>query len=67
MKTIYLEATRQTVTVASYVKAWKLAIANPNRKFSHGLNTWWPQTGAAIRKEFLRGVHDRINLKALTK
>jgi hypothetical protein len=61
MATIYLHATRRTVTVGQYVDAVKLAKANPDRQFKHGLSTWWPVTGREIIREFMEGINDRIN------
>ena len=39
----------------------KLAIANPDAEFKHGLTCWWSCRGRDIRKQFVDGVHDRIN------
>ena len=50
-----------TVTLAAYVKAIRTAKANPKAEFKHGLTTWWPTTGAEIMRQFMHGVHDRIN------
>ncbi|KKN04623.1 hypothetical protein LCGC14_1095680, partial [marine sediment metagenome] len=34
------------------------------REFNVTLETWWPGTGKLIVKQFMKGVHDRINLKS---
>ena len=60
-RTIYLPATDRTITLATYVKAVKTARANPTITFRHGLNGWWPVTGADVVAEFRRSIHDRIN------
>ena len=61
MRTVYLPALDRTVTLGAYVRAVKLAKANPNAEFKTGLTTWWPVTGSEIMQQFRRGVHDRIN------
>lgn len=52
------------VTVGQYVRAIKTAKANPDAVFKHGLRGWWPVTGREILREFLDGVHDRIDTRA---
>lgn len=54
-------ATGKKVTLGQYVAGVKLAIRNPDREFTHGLTTWWPTTGAAIRAQFREGLHQRIS------
>jgi hypothetical protein len=49
------------VSLRSYVRAIRLAKANPETEFKHGLTTWWPTTGAEIMRQFWKGVEDRIN------
>lgn len=61
IRTIRLSAIDRTVSLRAYVSAVKLAMANPDREFKHGLSTWWPTTGAEIRRQFFDGVQDRIN------
>lgn len=61
MRTIYLPAVDRRVSLAAYVTAVKIAKANPDREFKHGLTTWWPTTGAEIVDQFNRGMHDRIS------
>lgn len=61
MRTIYLPAVEKTVPVGAYVAAVKMAKANPERQFKHGLTTWWPVSGAEIVKQFRDGMMDRIN------
>lgn len=58
---ITLSAINRTVTLRAYVEAVKLAKANPETTFKHGLDTWCPTTGAEIRRQYRRAVHDRIN------
>lgn len=60
-RVITLPALNRTVTLGAYVAAIKLAKANPDREFKHGLESWWPCTGAEIVREFRRGMNDRIN------
>lgn len=38
------------VPLGVYVRAIKKAIAEPETEFAHGLTTWWPTTGAEIRR-----------------
>jgi hypothetical protein len=59
-RTIYLPAIPVTVSLGAYIKAVKTAIRHPDAEFKHGLTCWWPCTGRDIRKQFLKGVHDRI-------
>lgn len=61
VRTIYIPATERRVTLRAYVAAVKLARANPDLEFKHGLTTWWPVTGREIMRQFLAGVEDRIN------
>jgi hypothetical protein len=60
-RTIYVPGFERSVTLGQYVKAIKLAKANPNVEFKHTLCHWWPGTGAEIMGEFWKGVQDRIN------
>ena len=61
MRYITLTAVSKRVTVSAYVKAVKVARANPAAEFKHGLTTWWPTTGAEIVKQFRAGMNDRIS------
>lgn len=61
MRTIYLPAIGQSVTIGQYVKAVNFAKANPDHEFKHGFTCWWPCTGREIIRQFLDGVHERIN------
>ena len=61
MRTIYLPAIDRRVTLAQFVRAVKLAKANPDAEFKQGLSCWWPCTGREIMRQFLEGVNDRIN------
>ena len=60
-RTIYLPAISLRVTIAQYVKAIKLAKANPDAEFKYGLTCWTPCTGKEIVRQFRAGIHDRIN------
>ena len=61
MRAIHLPAIDRRVSLKAYVAAVKMAKANPDREFSHGLTTWWPTTGAEIMQQFHEGMQDRIN------
>ena len=61
MRTIYLPATGMTVTIGQYVRAIKLAKANPEAEFKHGLTTWWSTSGKQIMEQFYAGLTQRIN------
>lgn len=61
MRTIYLPAIEKSVTLKAYLAAVKHAIANPTAEYKHGLTSWWTTSGAEIRRQFLEGVHARIN------
>jgi hypothetical protein len=50
-----------TVTIGQYVRAVKLAIANPDVEFKQTLTTWYPGTGRDVRRQFREGMQDRIN------
>lgn len=60
-RTITLPAVNKSVTMRAYVAAVRHAIAHPTTEYKHGLTTWWPTTGAEIRKQFRRSMNDRIN------
>ena len=51
------------IPLGTYIQSVKYAKAHPTQTFSHGLSTWWPTTGPTIVKQFLIGVHDRINIR----
>jgi len=61
MRTIYLPAIERHITLRQYLNGIKLAKANPDAEFKHGLTCWWPCTGEDICKQFFDGVQDRIN------
>lgn len=61
MRMINLPAIDKRVSLKAYVAAIKLAKANPETEFKHGLTTWWATTGAEIMNQFWQGVQDRIN------
>ena len=63
-KYITLTAVDKRVSIPAYCAAIRLAKANPDREFKYGLTTWWPTTGRDIMRQFLAGVHDRINRHA---
>ena len=54
-------ANGRRVTIGQYVKAIKLAKANPDATFKHGLTGWWPVTGREIVAQFWQMVQDLIN------
>jgi len=58
---IYLPAIERRVTVGQYITAIRLAQANPDAEFKHGLTCWWPCTGREIMRQFREGVQERIN------
>ncbi len=58
IRTVYLPAIGKRVSLAAYIRAVKLALANPDRTFSHGLTCWWSCTGAEIVDEFRQGMHE---------
>jgi hypothetical protein len=60
-RTVTIPAINRTVSLAAYVKAIKLALANPDMEFTHGLTTWWPTKGSEIVEQFRDGMHDRIS------
>jgi hypothetical protein len=58
---IHLPAIERRVSLGAYVKAIKLAKANPDLEFKHGLDCWWPATGREIVEQFRAGMRNRIN------
>ena len=63
MRYMSLPALNKRVTLGAYVKAVKLAKAQPETEFTYGLTTWWPTKGRDIVRQFMQGVHDRINAR----
>ena len=61
IRTITLPAINKTVSLGAYVRAVKMAKANPDQMFKTGLTTWWATSGAEILNQFRAGMHDRIN------
>lgn len=61
IRTIYLPALERSVTLGAYLKAVRMAKANPEVEFRTGLTCWTPCTGREVMRQFMRGVHDRIN------
>ena len=60
-RVITIPAINKQVTLGQYVQGVKLAIANPDADFKHGLTCWYSCTGADIRRQFREGMNDRIN------
>jgi hypothetical protein len=60
-RAVFLPAIDQRVSLKQYVAGVKVAKANPNTTFKHGLTTWWPTTGREILQQFRSGMNDRIN------
>jgi hypothetical protein len=58
---IYISGCERWVTIKEYVRAIKIAKANPDARFKHTLCSWGPGTGRDIMREFMHGLHDRIN------
>jgi len=58
---INLPAVNKRITLGAYVKAIRLAQANPTQIFPHSITTWWPTTGSEIMQQFRAGMMDRIN------
>ena len=58
---ISIPAINRRVSMSAYVAAIKLAKANPDTMFNHGLDCWWPCTGEEIMLQFREAVHHRIN------
>lgn len=58
---ITLPAIDKQVPLGAYVAAIKMAKANPDMKFKHGLTTWWSTSGAEVVAQFRRGMHERIS------
>jgi hypothetical protein len=61
MRTIYCPGIDRSVSLATYVRAVKLAKAHPHSEFQQGLTCWWSCTGSEIIEQFWQGVQDRIN------
>jgi hypothetical protein len=60
-RVVYLPAVNKRVSLAAYVVAIKIAKAQPNKEFKHGLDCWWSCTGAEIVAQFREGMQHRIN------
>jgi len=61
VRTIYLPALDRSVSLREYNQAIRLAKANPDAEFKHGLTCWWPCTGREIMEQFWRGANERLN------
>ena len=57
----YLPGPEKWVSLGCYVRGIKRAKADPDAEFPHSLTGWWPAKGRIIMRQFLSGVHDRIN------
>jgi hypothetical protein len=55
----------QRVSVSAYVRAVKLAKANPTRWFDRTLCGPFGGDGALIVRQFRQGMHERINTRAV--
>lgn len=60
-RVISLPALNKLVTIGNYVKGIKLAKANPDMEFRHGLTCWWSCTGRDIMRQFREGMMQRIS------
>lgn len=62
MRAIYVTGYDKWVTISAYIKAIKqVKAAPPETIWAHGLTSWWPTSGEQIMRQFLAGVHSRIN------
>ena len=53
MRTLYLPATRKTISLRAYLDGYAMVKANPTATFSFGLTTWWPGiSGAEILEQY---------------
>ena len=60
-RVITLPAVGKSIPLGDYVKGIKLAKANPDATFKHGLTCWHPVKGKEIVRQFRDSIHDRIN------
>ena len=60
MRTITLPAINKAVSLGQYVKAVKMAKANPDAEFKHGLTCWWSCKGRDVVQQFVEGMQERI-------
>lgn len=58
---IYCPGPDKWVTIGQYVVAVKRAKLNLDAEFKDGLTSWGPTTGRQVVRQFIQGVHDRIN------
>lgn len=50
------------VTLREYVRAWRAVKAAPSgTAFKSSLCGWWPASREEILRQFIAGLHDRIN------
>lgn len=61
MRAIYVSGIERWVSIKSYVRAVKMAKANPTVQFAQGLTCWWSCTGAEVMSQFRDGMNARIN------
>ena len=61
MRYITIPAIDKKVSIRNYIAGIRLAKANPEKTFKHGLTCWYACKGADIVKQFVDGIHDRIN------
>lgn len=61
MRIISLPAINKKVSLKNYIAGIKIAKANPDVIFPHGLACWYSCSGRDIMQQFLDGVNDRIN------
>ena len=52
---------RSPVRLGRYVAFVLAAKRSPAAEFKHGLDCWWPVTGAEIVKQFRSAMHERIS------
>ena len=60
-RSIYCPGPDRWVSIKIYVRAVKMAKANPEQVFEAGISSWWPTKGREVMQQFRRGLHDRIN------
>ena len=60
-RVVYIPAIERHVPLSAYVRAVKMAKAEPDREFKTGLTTWWSTRGSEVVRQFRHGIHERIN------
>lgn len=61
MRTLYLPATRKTISLRAYLDGYAMVKANPTMTFTHGLTCWWSCTGAEVLEQYRREMNAVIN------